>query len=299
MSWINSSVAAIIPFFPKWFLKPFAKPYVAGENLDIALEHIRRLNGQGFTATLDVLGEHVRSKEEAVIVQKEYCDLYDHLGELEKGNTVSLKLTHLGLELDHLLAEENLFAILERAKALDMGLTIDMENSLYTDITLELYRKALATYAGVGTVIQAYLKRSLDDLKTLDSPQLHLRICKGIYREGPTIAFQKKKEIRQNFLTLCKTLIQGQGYACLATHDTYLLDELETFIEAQQISKSKIEFQVLYGVPMGNRLTDLRDKGYLVRVYVPFGKGWFEYSIRRLKENPSIIAYVMGNMFKR
>lgn len=299
MSWINSSLAALIPFFPKWSLKPFAKPYVAGDNLETVLEHIRRLNGQGFATTLDILGEHVASKDEALAVQEDYCNLYNQLDKLGQDNSVSLKLTHLGLEIDPKLAEKILFVILERAKTLDMGLTIDMENSFYTDITLELYRKASAFHPRVGTVIQAYLKRSLGDLKNLDSRDLHLRICKGIYREGPGHALQGKKEIQINFLALCKELLQGQGYACLATHDPYILDQLETFIETNQISKSKLEFQVLYGVPMGNRLTHLRDKGFLVRVYVPFGKGWFEYSVRRLKENPSIIGYVMGNMFKR
>ncbi len=288
-----------MPYFPRWTVKPFAKPYVAGEELEVALEVAKKLNRQDFTVTMDILGEHVQSKEEATQVREAYCKLYNQLALLGRDNTVSLKLTHLGLELDPTLAKENLMTIVSSAKDYNMGLTIDMENSACTDRTLELYQKAVDFYPKVGTVLQACLHRSMKDLDGLSSPQLHLRICKGIYREPETIAFQKKEEIRDNYLRLAEKLLLGPGYACLATHDQDLIDRLVTFIEAHDLPHDRLEFQVLYGVPMGDRLKWLKDRGYMVRIYVPFGAAWFEYSVRRLKENPNIFGYVLGNLLKQ
>jgi len=299
MSNFNISIGAVIPYLPKWFFKPFAKPYVAGETLESVIAQVQKINKQGFKTTVDILGEHVINQEEALNVREAYCNLYDRLALIDNDNTVSLKLSHLGLELDPSLAEDNLHKIIEKSKSTGLGLTLDMEKSNFTDITLEIYNKALKTHGGIGTVLQAYLHRSLEDLKTLDSKDLHLRICKGIYRESAKIAYQKISEIRQNFLHMAKTLMQGEGYACLATHDIYLIDSLEEFIEKNNIPAHKFEFQVLLGVPMGKRLLELKNKGYTVRIYIPFGKSWFEYSIRRLKENPAIISYVLGNLIRK
>jgi proline dehydrogenase len=298
MSWINTTLAYLMPYFPRWTVKPFAKHYVAGEELAVALEVAKKLNLQGFAVTMDILGEHVQSRVEATQVREAYCELYHQLALLGKDNTVSLKLTHLGLELDPHLAEENLMAIVAQAKNHGLGLTIDMENSAYTDRTLELYQKAVAVYPQVGTVLQAYLHRSMKDLERLTSPQLHLRLCKGIYREPESIAFQTKEEIRDNYLKLAEKLLLGPGYACLATHDQDLIDRLVNLIETHDLSHDRFEFQVLYGVPMGDRLEWLKDRGYTVRIYVPYGAAWFEYSVRRLKENPNIVGYVLGNLFK-
>lgn len=299
MSWINSTLANLMPYFPRWTVKPFAKHYVAGEELTVALKHVRRLNGQGFATTMDILGEHVQTKTKAHLVRDNYCELYNQLAKLGADNSVSLKLTHLGLELNPSLAENSLLTIIKRAQQHDLSLTIDMENSVYTDQTLKLYQKAVDIYPKVGTVLQAYLYRSMKDLDLLESSLLHLRLCKGIYRESAAIAYQEKNEIRENYLRLAEKLLMGKGYTCLATHDLFLIDKLETFIENHSISPDRFEFQVLFGVPMGNRLEVLKTKGYTVRIYVPFGAAWFEYSIRRLKENPNIVGYVLGNLFKR
>ena len=299
MSWLNYSAGAVMPYLPKWLIKPFARPYVAGETLDSVLGRVEKINKQGFKTTIDILGENVLNVKEALEVKNAYCDLYDRLDLIGKDNTVSLKLSHLGLELDPLLAEKNLNSIVEKSRSTGLGLTIDMEKSDLTDITLEIYLKALIRHSGVGTVLQSYLHRSLDDLKALDSDNLHLRICKGIYRESPLIAFQEAAEIRQNFFDMAKTLMTGRGYACLATHDINLIDSLETFIEKNNIPANKFEFQALLGVPMGDRLHELKEKGYAVRIYIPYGQSWFEYSLRRLEENPAIISYVLGNLFKK
>jgi proline dehydrogenase len=174
-----------------------------------------------------------------------------------------------------------------------------MENSTYTSKTFDIYKKAVIKNEQIGAVIQAYLYRSLNDIKELDSSTLNLRICKGIYNESPAIAIQDRIAINDNYFEMAKTLLNGQGYACLATHDLTLIDRLESFIESNDISPNKFEFQVLYGVPMGNKLEQLKEKGYKIRIYVPFGEAWFEYSVRRLKENPKIISYVLRNLFKK
>lgn len=299
MSSVNSALAFTLRYIPRWLVHQFAKPYVAGETVVEALGAVRALNRQGYSATLDILGEHVPSPEEARRQRDAYRHLYDCLAEEELDSSVSLKLTHLGLEIDYELALDNLLAVVEKARQHHNALTIDMENSPYTDSTLRIYREALQHYPRVGTVLQAYLHRSLDDLQDLNADQPSLRICKGIYRETPEIAYQDRDEIRENFITLTQTLLRGAGYAEIATHDIFLIDSLETWIENVPIPPDRFEFQVLYGVPMGNRLQRLLAKGYRVRVYVPFGEAWMEYSLRRLKENPHIAGYVLGNLFKR
>jgi proline dehydrogenase len=183
-------------------------------------------------------------------------------------------------------------------KEFHVGVTIDMENSPYTTTTFNMYEKALSVFNGMGTVIQAYLHRSLEDIQKLNAPLLNLRICKGIYRESSDIAIQDRNAINDNYVEMARVMFNGTGYACLATHDLDLLDRLELLIEDDNISSDRFEFQVLYGVPMGDRLERLKTKGYKVRVYVPFGEAWFEYAIRRLKENPTIISYVIKNMFR-
>ena len=174
-----------------------------------------------------------------------------------------------------------------------------MENSPYTSKTFEIYKNAITKNEKLGAVIQAYLYRSLDDIKDLDSSLLNLRICKGIYNESKDIAIQDRLAINDNYFEMAKSLLNGKGYACLATHDLTLIDRLESFIDENDISPKRFEFQVLYGVPMGNRLEELKSKGYKIRIYVPFGEAWFEYSVRRLKENPKIISYVLKNLFKK
>ena len=162
-----------------------------------------------------------------------------------------------------------------------------------------MYEKAFSVFNGMGTVIQAYLHRSLEDIEKLNAPLLNLRICKGIYRESSDIAIQDRNAINDNYVEMARAMFKGTGYPCLATHDLDLLDRLERLIEENNISSDRFEFQVLYGDPMGDRLERLKTKGYKVRVYVPFGEAWFEYAIRRLKENPTIISYVIKNMFRK
>tara|TARA_B110000116_G_scaffold203591_1_gene178653 strand:+ start:44 stop:943 length:900 start_codon:yes stop_codon:yes gene_type:complete len=295
----NSLLATIMPYLPKNFIRPFAKPYVAGESIDSVIKIAKKLNDNGFSTTLDILGEFVNSKEEANKIKNAYSELIKKISTKKLDSTISVKLTHLGLGLDSNLGEKNFHSLSLIGKENNVGITIDMENSPYTSKTFGIYKNALIDNEQLGTVIQAYLYRSLDDIKQLDSSSLNLRICKGIYNESQDIAIQNRSAINDNYFEMAKTLLNGQGYACLATHDITLIDRLESFIDENNISPRRFEFQVLYGVPMGNRLEKLKKKGYKIRVYVPFGEAWFEYSVRRLKENPKIISYVLKNLFKK
>ena len=299
MEMINSLLATIMPYLPKFFVRPFAKPYVAGESIDSVIKIAKKLNDNGFSTTLDILGEFVNSKEEANKIKNSYSELIKKISDKKLDSTISVKLTHLGLGLDSNLGEKNFHSLSLIGKENNVGITIDMENSPYTSKTFGIYKNALIDNEQLGTVIQAYLYRSLDDIKQLDSSSLNLRICKGIYNESQDITIQNRSAINDNYFEMAKTLLNGQGYACLATHDITLIDRLESFIDENNISPRRFEFQVLYGVPMGNRLEKLKKKGYKIRVYVPFGEAWFEYSVRRLKENPKIISYVLKNLFKK
>ena len=299
MSLLNSSIAALMHIAPKRLFRPFANSYVAGESIDSALKVVKILNEKGFSATMDILGENVNSEKEATLITNQYTHLIQQISQAELDSTISVKLTHLGLGIDPILGEKNILQLAQVGKENNVGVTIDMENSPYTSTTFELYNKTLSVHNKMGTVIQAYLHRSSEDIQKLNSPLLNLRICKGIYRESPDIAIQDRSAINDNYMDMARAMFNGAGFVCLATHDLELLDRLELLIVNDRISPDRFEFQVLYGVPMGDRLEKLKTKGYKVRVYVPFGEAWFEYAIRRLKENPTIISYVLKNMFKK
>ena len=299
MNLINPILVKFLSYLPKWIVKPFASPYVAGVSIDDAINTVKSLNDKGFATTVDILGEHVHSKEESINIRNEYCILYDRLTDENLDANISLKPTHLGMEIDPSLAENNLLNILEKAKENNNFLRIDMENSPYTDATIDIYKKCLKIYAKVGMVLQSYLRRTSQDIINLNSVKFNCRICKGIYHESEEFAYHNKEKIHDRFFEDVKTILNGKGYVAIATHDIPLIDKIENWIIENKIPHDRFEFQVLYGVPMGNKLQQLLDKGYKVRNYVPFGDAWFDYSIRRLKENPNIMWYVLGNMFKK
>ena len=299
MSWINSSIVSMIRFMPRWSIHPFAKTYVAGESIEETVLVVKQINARGFTCTLDILGEHVQSIAKADNITQEYCNIYDTIADENMSCNISIKLTHIGLALDKNIAAENLVRILKQAKLHNNFCRIDMENSTYTEQTIELYKDYVSNFPNMGIVLQAYLKRSLEDARNLNTPGFNTRICKGIYDEPETIALQDRIAIQDNFFQITKEILSGDGFAAIATHDIPLIDRIDEWIESTQVSSDQFEFQVLYGVPMGGRLERLLDKGYTVRQYIPFGKEWFDYSLRRLKENPKIMSYVLGNLFKR
>ena len=299
MSWINIGILYLIGILPRWMVHPFAKTYVAGETIEKTVQVVNKMNELGYACTLDILGEHIQSPSKAEKITKDYCNLYEVINKETLNCNISIKLTHIGLELDQKLVENNLQQILRHAKSHNNFLRIDMENSPYTQRTIDLYQKNIHKYDKMGIVLQAYLKRSLEDAQSLNAPGFNTRICKGIYNEPSNIAFKERAEIQDNFFLITKEILSGKGFAAIATHDIPLIDRIESWIEQNNISNDRFEFQVLYGVPMGNRLKRLLSKGYTVRQYIPFGPDWFDYSLRRLKENPKIISYVLANLFKR
>ena len=289
----------MLRILPRWSIHPFAKTYVAGESVEETVLVVKKVNNLGFTCTLDILGEHVQSGAESENITQEYCDLYDVIANENLDCNISIKLTHIGLALDKNIAAENLVRILRQAKLHSNFCRIDMEDSPYTQQTIDLYKDCVSKYPNIGIVLQAYLKRSLEDARALNAPGFNTRICKGIYNEPETIALLDRTAIQDNFFQITKEILSGNGFAAIATHDIPLIDRIDEWIESTQVSSDRFEFQVLYGVPMSDRLERLLDKGYTVRQYVPFGKEWFDYSLRRLKENPKIMSYVLGNLFKR
>lgn len=299
MSFVNSIITYALPYMPKWFARTFAKPYVAGENIDDALSIVQDINNKGFKATIDILGEHVTEIDFAREITSQYCILYDKIEERLLDCTISIKPTHIGLYISDSEAEMNIIRIAKKAEEYGNFLRIDMESSKFTQQTFKLYENCKDIYDNVGVAIQSYLYRSQNDVVKYGNNTFNSRICKGIYKEPETIAFKNKDDIRNNFLMLAKTMASTESFCGYATHDQILIDKLLKWIREENIPSHLFEFQVLYGVPMGNRLNELTKDGFTVRVYVPFGPEWFDYSVRRLKENPNIGGYVLSNFFKR
>ena len=296
---MKSPLKATLKYMPKWIAKLFAGPYVAGETTHEALSKVAKLNAKGFRATLDILGEHTVNKMDARNVAAEYCSLYEKIEGNNLDCTISVKPTHIGLDISIEEAMSNMIKIQASADKYANFLRIDMESSEYTNHTFEIYSACKKISKNVGFALQAYLYRSEDDLKTFRARDLNVRICKGIYKEHPKIAYQKRSEINSNFLVLAKEMARSGGFCGYATHDLELIDQLLDWVKKERISPKSFEFQALYGVPMSGRLEELINDGYSVRIYVPYGPDWFDYSIRRLDENPDIAFYVISNLFKR
>ena len=246
MSWINSSIVSIIRIMPRWSIHPFAKTYVAGESVQETVLVVKKVNDRGFTCTLDILGEHVQSATEAENITREYCDLYDVIAVENMNCNISIKLTHIGLALNKTIATDNLVRILKQAKKHDNFLRIDMENSPYTQQTIDLYKNCVSDYPNMGIVLQAYLKRSLEDARNLNRTGFNVRVCKGIYDERETIALKDRAAIQDNFFNITKEILSGNGFAAIATHDIPLIDRIDKWIESIQVSSNRFEFQVLY-----------------------------------------------------
>ena len=294
---INNILASSVSIMPKWFIKLFSKSYIAGHEPKEVINIVKNLNTQGFSATIDILGEHTKSQERANSVTNEYTQLYGDIAENSVDSNISVKPTHIGLDISMDLAFENFKKLVEKASERSNFLRIDMESSKNTDSTFKIYDDLFKIYPKVGVVLQAYLKRSIADIEMLAGPGFNARICKGIYKENKNIAYQNSEDINKNFLAMAKIMLAKNSYACYATHDLQLIDDLISLTKDMNADPSKFEFQVLFGVPMKGKLKKLLESGYKVRVYVPYGPDWYEYSLRRLKENPNIAGYVIKNLF--
>jgi proline dehydrogenase len=279
--------------------KGFASRFVAGETLDGALDAIRRLNGNGTTASLDLLGESVRNEKESRDSAREYINILDRIKQSRLDANVSVKLTAMGLDVGEEVCIANMQNILERAREHETFVRIDMEGSDYTQKTLDIfYNRLFPCWRGnVGIVIQSYMYRALSDVEQANAATARVRLCKGAYKEPASVAYQEKKDVDDSYLRCMRALLLDGHYPGIATHDENIIRETKRFARDNQIAASRFEFQMLYGVRR-----DLQEKlvreGYRLRVYVPFGTQWYPYLMRRLAERPANVAFIAGNVLK-
>jgi len=297
MGWFDKLVVASMPLIPKGIIKRISQKYIAGALLDDAVRVTRHLNSIGATATIDVLGEFVSSKDRAVHETATSASVVDAIRSHKLNAYLSIKLTSLGLDIDKEFAFENVRTIVTRARAAGVFVRMDMENTPYTDITLDFYRRLRTEgFTNVGVVIQAYLHRSEADIRSLLEFRPDVRLCKGIYVESETVAFKNREEIRSNYKKLLRLLITNGAMVRIATHDEPLIQDAVTLIHEQNILPQDYQFQMLLGVREDRRDTLIK-AGHPMGIYVPFGDDWYGYSTRRLKENPQIAGYVAKALF--
>ena len=297
MKLINNLIIQILPFLPKFLVKIVASPYIAGITDEEMLQNVEKLNRKGFKVAIDILGEHVKTENEAEEITKRYSRIYDEINKRNLLANISIKLTHIGQDLGIDIVRNNLSKLVEAAKKNNNFLRLDMENVPYTSETIQLYKEMFNNYNQIGIVIQAYLHRSVDDIKALSNDKFNVRICKGIYVEDPHLVLNDYDDIRENYISLVKESLNNGSYVGIATHDEFLIDSLYSWILENNISKDRYEFQVLHGVPMQKKLKKLMEDGNIVRVYLPYGDNWYDYSVRRLKENPKMAGYIIKNLF--
>lgn len=298
----NRFIAAILPWFPKKFIWIFSRPYIAGETMEDAFRVSKDLNKRGMKVTLDVLGEFIKDLREAEANKEEYLKLIDASVKEGIDGNFSLKPTSFGLLIDKEVCYNHIREIVTKASSYNNFIRIDMEDSPCTDMEIELFRRLKAEFpASVGLVLQAYLRRTYRDLElmldlnTAEIP-VSYRLCKGIYVEPESIAFKKYEEINAHFLQDLEFMFRNRIYAAIATHDKFLIDGAYELIKKYNVPKNMYEFQMLYGVTPGLRKS-IVDAGHVMRVYVPFGKQWFGYSTRRLKENPKMASHIIKAVF--
>lgn len=272
--------------------------FVAGETLDEAVSATKALNARNLSASLDYLGESVKRAEDTAEVVQTYRELLKRIHEQGLKASVSLKLTHFGLDISEELCQTNLRRVLTDAKQFGIPVTIDMENTPYTDITLRIYRTMRDEYDfdNVGTVIQAYLYRSEADMQALGSEGAHIRLCKGAYLESPEHAFPNKPDVDANYAKILRQYLQTPGYLCIATHDEKMIQAGEAAVK--EFKSTRYEFQMLYGIRSA-RQEELAAAGYPVRVYVPFGAAWYPYFMRRLAERPANVWFFARSFLRR
>jgi proline dehydrogenase len=288
---LDRAIAESVPLIPRPIVRRISRRYIAGDTLDEAVETVRDLNRQGCVATIDVLGESTGSKADAASTLRDYKKVMDALEEHGLNSGISVKLTGLGLTLDEELCRANLEEIVEYAGTKNRFVRVDMEDSPYTGVTLDMVLDLHGRRENIGAVIQAYMRRSLEDVQRLTEAGVSVRLCKGIYDEPRRIAYKDFDTVRENYRLLLEELLKGGSYVGIATHDEFLVWHALRLIHQLGVPKHRYEFQMLLGVDEELRGI-LVGAGHKLRVYVPFGEEWYEYSSRRLKENPRIAGYV-------
>ncbi len=298
MHLLNKLVVATIPLVPRPMVRYFASRYIAGETLADAIRTVRQLNSEGVCATLDVLGEDIFTKEEAIDSRNHSIEVLQTIDRERLDSNLSIKLTSLGLKLDLEFCRENVREILKVAANLGIFVRFDMEDHTCTTDTIAIFRTLNKEFPKTGIVLQAYLRRTEEDAAAMTADRINFRLCKGIYREPVEIAYKGREEVQQNYRTILRRMLAGGSYVGIATHDTVLVDAAEGMIRELGLSRDKYEFQMLLGVRPELRKR-LVAEGHKVRLYVPFGKHWYGYSTRRFKENPEIAGYVFKAIFTR
>ncbi|MBE3552549.1 MAG: proline dehydrogenase family protein [Kyrpidia tusciae] len=279
----------------RWGLRFGAARFVAGETLEKALEVVRDLNHRGLEVTLDHLGESVSDAAEAAEAARACLDTLEGIDRAGVRSHLSIKLTQLGLDIDRSLAEKHVEQILERAGQAGTFVRIDMEDSAHLPATLELFREMRRRCDHVGIAIQAYLYRSEQDLRELEDLGANVRLVKGAYREPPSVAFPDKRDVDQNMKKLIDMHLQSGCYTAVASHDPQILRHARERVEEWGIPRDRFEFQMLYGI-RPDLQRDLVERGYRVRIYVPYGTDWFAYFMRRLAERPANVWFVLKNV---
>jgi proline dehydrogenase len=298
MSLFDTLVKYGMPFVPKPIVGRVARRYVAGDTLDDAVHTLRALNEEGAMGTVDILGEEVREPVKANAAVEDYLRLLDRIDEEKLDANISIKPTMLGLKFDQTLCEENLRRIVARAAEFDNFVRIDMEDHTCTDNTLQLYRQMHEKHpSSVGVVLQSYLHRTIADINGLLPLDPNIRICKGIYREPREIAWKDFETIRANFIFAAEKLLSSGSYVGIATHDPHLVWAGMQIVDRLGLDRDRYEFQMLLGVDPELRRIILAN-GHRLRVYVPYGRDWYPYSIRRLRENPTVAHHVVRAMFR-
>ena len=301
---LNKLIANILPYMPKKLVWVFSKRYIAGESLEEGLLASKLLNEKGVEVTVDILGEFITTLDEAEKNRDEYIEVIKRFtSEKVKGN-FSIKPTMFGLLIDKEVCYNLLREVVQFAAGINSFVRIDMEDSQCVDMELDIFRRLRKEFPKhVGLVLQAYLRRTesdliaLNDLNTANAP-ISFRLCKGIYVEPENVAFKEYDEVRQHFLTDLKYMFENKMYVGIATHDKFLVEESMKMIREMNIAKDMYEFQMLYGVTPELRQL-IVDNGHKMRVYVPFGDKWFNYSTRRLKENPKMAQHIIKALFIR
>lgn len=286
-NWVETSPSA----------RRLSSRFVAGSRLVDALEVCRKIRADGITATLDYLGENVKSLDEAAACRDMYLRMLDAMQNAGVEPNVSIKLTQFGIDLSESACGENVAALVKAAAAIGGFVRIDMESSQYTDRTLALVTRLHREYGACGTVIQAYLRRSAEDIARLETERIRVRLCKGAYLEPPEIAFDAKAQVDRNYLDLARSLLTTGEYPAIATHDEQIIGTVENFVTSKVVPPNRFEFQMLYGIrrDLQRRLVQ---EGYRLRLYIPFGEAWYPYFMRRLAERPANLLFFIRHLLR-
>lgn len=298
MTVLDRVIAHTLPVVPKPIVRKVASRYIAGETLDEALQVVANRNQAGMRATLDVLGEHVHTLDQSRRAVAEYLQVLEHIHIRKLDANISIKLTQLGLKLNAESCLQLTNRLVRRARELKNFVRIDMEDSSCTAETLRIYSALRRDHSNVGVVIQAYLRRTESDVEALKDLRPNYRLCKGVYVEPTEIAFPDMRDINRNYISILETLLRNGSYVGIATHDDLIISEAFRLISELKLSPTAYEFQMLLGVN-----EHLRDRivaaGHKLRVYIPFGRDWYAYSVRRLRENPRLAGYVLKALLIR